>query len=864
MSLDDSIVILYYIYKNILRYLFSTHTTLQGKSFHATLTYLLLTSSLLKVNNKSMNIYYVLSLLKSFWHKFSAIPSRFLPPPWDTLIEYLIVIIMLVSVLTSLMRLWQKIKPKKKIEEISKVKGKHARSLKKEARFAEKENSFVRAGDLYSALGKIRKALELYKKGGAYNKAGELLIREGNFKDAITLWESSGNYNLAATHLAKEGQYERAALNYAKSNNFPLAAEMYEKCGNHEKAGEFYYKAGFYLKAASNYEKAGIALQSARAYEKHFGEIIVSQDTTNPKRLETKRDIARRAGQLYLKAGKKEEAVEIFLKGAFKLEAANILEEIGETSRAARLYEELGRHEDAARLLSGADDKKAKSLKAEALRNRGMFAEAAKLYEEVGDLQIAGDLYLQGGMKRQAAEAFFKAGYFSDAGVLFTEIGDLSKAGLAYESARDYESALKIFKKLQDVKSYIRCLVKKGEKLEAGKMLLKMGKLTEAYGILQEIAPEEEGFREACLIMARMHTSAGREDSAIQLIQRGIQGEAVKKENLELYYELGRLFEKRKDFNLAIDIYSQILVEDIAYKDVANRARQLKDQLAFTAPTNEDQLKTLIFPAVATTVGGGRYKIIEELGRGGMGVVYKAHDSVLDRTVAYKVLPKDLKNHPKIVESLLREARALAKLHHPNIVTVFDGGQSGEDFFFVMEFVEGKNLREIVNERGTLLINEVVDIAVQTARALSYAHKNNIMHRDIKTSNVMISKENTVKLMDFGLAKVLGEATAARTAVSGTPYYMSPEQTLGSDIDHRTDIYSFGVMLFELLTGRVPFKEGNVAYHHLHTPPPAPKTLRSDIPPALEKIVLKCLEKDKEKRYQSADDVLKDLENCQL
>jgi tRNA A-37 threonylcarbamoyl transferase component Bud32 len=485
------------------------------------------------------------------------------------------------------------------------------------------------------------------------------------------------------------------------------------------------------------------------------------------------------------------------------------------------------------------------------------------LYEEVGDFQIAGEVYLQAGMKRESAEAFLKAGYFSDAGALFAELGDLRRAGQAYESARDYDSALKIYRKLKDVEGYTRCLVKKGEKLEAGKMLLKMGKQVEAYRALQEITPEENGFREACLIMARMHSSAGRDDSAIQLIQRGIQGEPVNRDNLELYYELGRLFEKRRDFALATDIYAKILVEDIAYKNVANRARQLKDQLAFTAPSGGDPAKTVILPQ-GESAGGGRYKIIEELGRGGMGVVYKAHDSVLDRTVAYKVLPQDLKNHPKIVESLMREARALAKLHHPNIVTVFDAGQSSDTYFFVMEYIEGKNLREIVNERGALPINEALGIAIQTARALAYAHQNNIMHRDIKTSNVMITKGGTVKLMDFGLAKALGEAAAARTAVSGTPYYMSPEQTLGSEIDHRTDIYSFGVMLFELLTGQVPFKDGNIGYHHLHTPPPTPTSLRVDIPPAIERIVLKCLEKDKEKRYQTADELLKDLENCEM
>ena len=244
-----------------------------------------------------------------------------------------------------------------------------------------------------------------------------------------------------------------------------------------------------------------------------------------------------------------------------------------------------------------------------------------------------------------------------------------------------------------------------------------------------------------------------------------------------------------------------------------------------------------------------------------MGVVHLAHDQVLDRDVAYKVLPESLRGSTNALRSFLREAKAAAQLNHPNIVTVYDAGESEHGFYLAMEYVDGTTLKEIVQRRGAIATAGVVYIVRQMVAALSYAHSKRVVHRDIKAANTMWARDKQVKIMDFGLAKVMEEMRNATTLVSGTPFYMSPEQTLGQSVDHRADIYSLGVTIFELATGELPFRTGNVPYHHVHTPPPDPRSVRSDLPEPLAKIILRCLEKDPAERFQDAKEILEVLQS---
>jgi serine/threonine-protein kinase len=190
------------------------------------------------------------------------------------------------------------------------------------------------------------------------------------------------------------------------------------------------------------------------------------------------------------------------------------------------------------------------------------------------------------------------------------------------------------------------------------------------------------------------------------------------------------------------------------------------------------------------------------LGRGGMGIVYKADDTVLDRTVALKVLPESLKENPQALKNFLREAKSAAQLNHPNIVTVYDAGEQDGVYYIAMEYVDGNTLKDIIKRRGKIAPKGIVHVLSQMCEALAYAHEKKIVHRDVKTANTMWTKDRKAKIMDFGLAKVIEEVRNHTTVVSGTPFYMSPEQTLGKNVDQRSDLYSLGVSVFEMATER--------------------------------------------------------------
>jgi len=260
-------------------------------------------------------------------------------------------------------------------------------------------------------------------------------------------------------------------------------------------------------------------------------------------------------------------------------------------------------------------------------------------------------------------------------------------------------------------------------------------------------------------------------------------------------------------------------------------------------------------PSTVPVAAAGRYEILEEVGRGGMAVVYRARDARLDRIVALKRISDNLREHPRAVDLLLREARSAARLNHPHIVTVYDVDQDAESYFITMEFLEGKPLLGLLQRRGRFAAKPVAWLGQQVAAGLAYAHERGVVHRDIKTANLFVLRSHSLKIMDFGLAKMLEEVRKRATLIGGTPSYMAPEQSQGLAVDGRADLYAFGVTLFELLTGSLPFENGDLAEQHRHAPPPDPRARVERIPDELAALVLQLLAKRPEDRPASAGEV---------
>lgn len=259
-----------------------------------------------------------------------------------------------------------------------------------------------------------------------------------------------------------------------------------------------------------------------------------------------------------------------------------------------------------------------------------------------------------------------------------------------------------------------------------------------------------------------------------------------------------------------------------------------------------------------------RYHITSHLARGGMADVYEGQDTLLNRRVAIKVLHSQYSSDEAFVKRFRREAQAAANLSHPNIVGIYDWGQAQNTYFIVMEIVEGRSLRDVLKSEGALLPRRAIEIASETAAALSVAHRAGLVHRDVKPGNILLARDGTVKVTDFGIARAWDDSQElTRTgAVIGTATYFSPEQAQGAPADGRSDVYALGVVLYEMLTGRPPFlgdSPMSVAFQHVSAEAPVPSSLNPDVGPDLDTVVMKALRKDPSARYQSAEEMRQDL-----
>ncbi|MBP7652468.1 protein kinase, partial [Candidatus Dependentiae bacterium] len=338
-------------------------------------------------------------------------------------------------------------------------------------------------------------------------------------------------------------------------------------------------------------------------------------------------------------------------------------------------------------------------------------------------------------------------------------------------------------------------------------------------------------------------------------------------EELFLKYLLANVYVAHDDKAKGKALFEEIAISDDNYFDIQYKLKHLED-----IKSSRDGLITLQYGAGVMQTQQQvkkstleRYEIIKELGRGGMGVVYKARDLKLDRIVALKQLHANTDVNSESAKRLFLEAKAVAKLNHPNIVNVFDVGDSSDELYISMEFVEGKPLTEIIrSENYSFDITYFKNIASQICAGLDYAHSHNIVHRDIKPDNIMVANNNVIKIMDFGLAKQTdADTTMTQEGVAmGTAQYMSPEQIRGEDIDLRTDIYALGCMMYEIATKNPPFNSTNLnalIYKHLSVKPISLKSVLTDIPEKLDHIVMKCIEKDKNNRYSKAADIIEEL-----
>lgn len=677
--------------------------------------------------------------------------------------------------------------------------------LNKRAKRLANIGNFIASAKLYEMAGNLNLAADAYYNAGAIYYASVLYKKLGlKDKQALAL-EQIGYYKEAGELYRELSMYKQASENLLKAGELLKAANMLENIGAIEKAADSYMSAGFNIRAAELYTKIDDKAKIASAYE---AGIVLGKTNIVPRVIT---NYALKAIQAYTLLGNLTKAAEVAEKANLKKLAAEIYSKLEQWDKASELYLAINDKKSAAEIMEKAGwYEKASILMASYYEDNGMKQEAIQAYERIGKLEEAARLYDSLGEKIKAAELYSKAGKHIVSATLFKDMGYVDKA----------------------------------------------------LSVLEMLNEPDKNSNEAMLLRLDLLMEKGLFKDAEQIILKMLEGKSPAQSNLQLYYRLANVYEEQGRAKDALAIYNKLIKLDPQYLDLKNRIERLSRIIETPSPSIIDQYAQTVL--LSDTEGGvlsKRYKLIEELGRGGMGIVVKAQDIVLGRVVAIKIMSSSGASDPKRRDAFIREARTSASLNHPNIVTVYDVGEDKGAFYIVMEFVDGMVLKKVLDEhKNGMSVQLAIFIAVQMLKGLAYAHEKGIVHRDIKPSNIMWTSKRVIKLMDFGLAKALEEIKHEETIVGGTPLYMSPEQILGDPTDKRTDIYSFGCTLYEMLSGKPPFTHGDVGYHHVHTPPVPLVKINNQVPSWLSDITERCLEKLPENRYQTVEQLFNDIQ----
>ncbi len=728
------------------------------------------------------------------------------------------------------------------------------------ARRAARRGQYVEAGRLYAAEEDWEAAAEAFELGRAFGDAAEIWGRLNQPAKAARLHEQAGDWNRAAEMYLRVGNSTRAASLFRKGGQELKAADIYARTGDLERATGIYVKYEAFERAGELASQMGQPARAAEWFERALGRLRLRQGgDLAPGAGQAAQLMARRCAEAYVRAGEPARAAAILSEQGLEVEAADYYCLAGDWENGLRLFLRHQQYDRAAAACqAGGAETWLHIVEGERLATTGRDLEAAQEFEAGQMWWRAAEMYDRAGQFAKAAALHARHGDEERAAELHAAAGNAAEAAATLERLGRWKEAARFYQEAGEIRAAARALQVAEEFFEAGTLLLQVEAVDEAVALLQQVEPDSDRYLDATILLGDIFLERGLDGPAREKFEKALSLRPMSPDSVHPAYQLATVLEHQGNLTEALHLFEKVLAERFDYQDAQARVAALRTRLSkgTGVPAGGD-VTQIVSPAAPE-----RYRVVRELGRGGMGIVYLAEDAVLQRSVAYKVVPVSTREDPKALDNILREARIAASLQHPNIVTIYDAGQTAHEVYIAMEYLEGRSLQEILDETSSLTLGRALAIFRQACLGLIHAHGQNIVHRDVKPANIMITPAGVVKLMDFGLAAVVTQAAARVTSVRGTPFYMAPEQILGENISALSDQYSLGCTLYHMVTGRPPFVEGDVLYHHIHTDPVSPREVNPQIPVWLDAIILRTMLKSRTKRFPSVDVVLKEVESC--
>ncbi|GEM_PF-3412778 len=735
----------------------------------------------------------------------------------------------------------------------------------KEAQRLAHRGEYLDAGDLYRAAGEFEKALDMYLKVRAYHRSAPLLEWLGRNKEAARHFAKAGQYAKSAEMFKEIKDYYQAGMMFKEAGIPLLAAEMFMLSDATSDAATMLEEAQDYIRAGRLYFERGMYGKVIACFERILENPYYENKTDASGRL-IKQDLAIQCARAYEQLRKYQTAAELFFKAGEIDEAIRVSRIVGDLAQAARFLESVNRWEEAATIYNELGEiNKARFLQIQKLLSENEFSKAAMLADDSGEFKIAaeayelsgeyakaGEMYRLTDRPRKAAEMFLRAGRLLDAAVLSEQLGDTNQAAELREQLGEYDKAADLY-------------ALANEPYKAGQLYLQLNNLDLAIQVLQNAW--SQGIRTVPIrnLLGQAFLRRGNFDLGYDNYLKYLLEEDVSPENIEVYYELGCGFESRGQPERAVKIFERISAFDLGF-------RQVKSKLSQLAHVSRDgrTRPTTTFPHqfAAGSIVAERYVIRERVGAGGMGVVYRAFDQELSNEVALKVLKPKYSNDSEMIHRFKQEVNLARKIHHDNVVQLYDFEKVNNLLYISMEFFPSRDLKAMIRTEKTFDIDTVIKVMTQVCAGLWAAHRLGIVHRDIKPQNILINDAGIVKLVDFGIAMVMGLTKDSDSDfVVGTPEYMSPEQAKGESTDTRSDIYSLGTILYEACVGTPPFTSPDsfkVLVDQVETSPIPPIERQPDLPRWMNDLIMKCLEKGPDDRYETVQEIERQLATCGL